>query len=112
MDRNGRNVMPRTVLAMRCYAEECAEGWQAHCVELDLTACGPSLDDTRAALERQIHVTLDAREHGEDGSPVSTAGRNRHLVRYCALRLAADLGLRRDMLHEHGQAPAARHRVR
>jgi len=91
------------VVAVRCFAEETAGGWEAHCVDLGLTVSGDSLESVKSELDTLIHERIDdqvamrrtsARDAASPRSPLQLR------LRYWGLYLAGRLGLRNDALRD------------
>ena len=101
--------MRSRVIAMRCFAEQMAGRWEAHCVELGLTVRGDSLDAVKSELDRLVHEQIDdtvVRRRTTRAPAVSPRGPLELRLRYWGLRLAGRLGLRTDALQ--GSRPGAR----
>ncbi len=93
----------RTV-AVRCFAEHSASGWEAHCVDLGLSVRGESLERVKCELDTLVHRVLDDALVKRRPAIRAHASPARAIValrlRYWGLLLAGTLGLRRDALRE------------
>lgn len=94
--------MRSRVVAVRCFAEQCSEGWEAHCVELGLRVRGASLDVVKRDLDRLIHERIDdtlvKRRNAPRPATSSRRGPLALRLRYWGLYLAGRLGMRDDAL--------------
>ncbi|HZQ62180.1 MAG TPA: hypothetical protein VFC24_12570 [Casimicrobiaceae bacterium] len=111
--------MHKQVVAVRCFAEETAGQWEAHCVDLGLAVKGDSLESVKAELDHLIHQHIDdkiatrstARElppQRRDGTPARSPIALR--MRYWGLYLAGRLGLRTDALRDDAMRRRAGYR--
>lgn len=105
---SGGAAMRSRVVAVRCFAEQNAGLWEAHCVELGLTVQGESLDVVKSELDRLVHELIDDTviRRRTDRAPQPGRGALELRLRYWGLRLAGRLGLRADALQ--GTRPGAR----
>ena len=96
--------MRSRVVAMRCFAEESATGWEAHCVELGVTVHGDTLDAVKRELDTLIHQIIDdelVRRRRTSRIPSrSLRGPLALRLRYWGLLLAGRMGLRTDALRQ------------
>ena len=96
--------MRSRVVAVRCFAEESARGWEAHCVDLGLTVHGGSLDEVRKELDTLIHQLIDdklvKRRKALRSLAPSPRGPLELRLRYWGLLLAGRLGLRTNALRD------------
>ncbi len=93
--------MRSRVVAVRCFAEENSGQWEAHCVDLDLTVKGESLDAVKGELDRLVHEAIDEAvlRRRSSRSASRAPGTSLQLrLRYWGLRLAGGLGWRNDAL--------------
>ena len=101
--------MSKQVVAVRCFAEENAGQWEAHCVDLGLTVRGESLELVKAKLDDLIHQHIDrkvamrrtpARQNTQahDRTGASLRSPIALRLRYWGLYLAGRLGFREDAL--------------
>ncbi len=94
--------MRSRTLAVRCFAEQSASGWEAHCVDLGLTVRGDSLERVQRELDVLVHRMLDEALVKRRPAGRANASSPRAAValrlRYWGLLLAGTLGLRRDVL--------------
>lgn len=96
-------MRPRTV-AVRCFAEQSTNGWEAHCVDLALTVRGDSLERVKRELDTMVHRVLDdqllrTRKMHVGARPLLRKAIALRL-RYWGLVVAGSLGLRRNVLRE------------
>jgi len=101
----------KQVVAVRCFAEETAGEWEAHCVDLGITVKGESLEAVKSELDQLIHEHIDhtiamRRTPARDGAHPHTRGSPSAKsplalrLRYWGLYLAGRLGLRSDALRD------------
>ena len=98
--------MHTRVVAVRCFAEHTAGGWEAHCADLGLMVRGDSLESVKQELDQLIHAHIDdtlvmRRTPSRSASPRDILALR---LRYWGLYLAGRLGLRTDALR-NGPAP-------
>lgn len=95
--------MRSRVVAVRCFAEEAAGRWEAHCVDLGLSVRGNSLDEVKEELDTLIHELIDHTLVMRRRAPRSAPSPRNPLqlrLRYWGLLIAGRLGLRNDALRD------------
>ncbi len=96
--------MRSRVVAVRCFAEEMPGGWEAHCVDLDLTVRGETLEAVKQQLDTMIHDLIDdalvKRRRTSRPAATSSRGPLALRLRYWGLLLAGRMGLRTNVLRD------------
>ncbi len=103
--------MRSRMVAVRCFAEEEAGGWEAHCVDLGLSVRGKSLDEVKKELDTLIHELIDDKlgmRRRSGRSAPSPRGPLQLRWRYWGLLIAGRLGLRNDALRDGARNYPAR----
>ena len=106
--------MHTRMVAVRCFAEHTAGGWEAHCVDLGLTVRGESLESVKSELDHLIHEHIDDTLVLRRPTPRSRSPRDvlALRLRYWGLYLAGRLGLRTDVLRLAEQRRSRAHAAR